>query len=83
VLQSPTSRNLTAEMACARDAKALVKLAASRQSGSVGSAARPAALDKIAVAMAAMGGGEYARPPHATSTQNPVDTALRSWCPCD
>jgi hypothetical protein len=48
-------------MVCTRDTKALAELAASCQSGSIGSAARPAALDKIAVAMAATGGG-HARP---------------------
>ena len=53
---SPTPRNLAAEMARTRDAAAFAGLAALCQSGSVGSFARLAALDKIAVIMAAKGG---------------------------
>jgi hypothetical protein len=53
---SPTPRNLAAEMARTRDPTAFAGLAALCQSGSVGSFARLAALDKIAVIMAAKGG---------------------------
>ena len=49
-------RNLTAEMARTRDPAAFAELTALCQSGSVGAFARLAALDKIAVIMAAKGG---------------------------
>jgi integrase len=49
-------RNLAAEMARTRDPAAFAGLAALCQSGSVGAFARLAALDKIAVIMAAKGG---------------------------
>ena len=49
-------RNLAAEMARTRDPAAFAGLTALCQSGSVGSFARLAALDKIAVIMAAKGG---------------------------
>jgi len=53
---SPTPRNLAAEMARARDGAAFTELTALCEAGSVGSFARLAALDKIAVLMAAKGG---------------------------
>jgi hypothetical protein len=53
---SPTPRNLAAEMARARDGAAFAGLDALCRDGSVGSYARLAALDKIAVIMAAKGG---------------------------
>lgn len=53
---SPTPRNLAAEMARTRDAAAFTGLAGLCQSSSIGSFARLAALDKIAVIMAAKGG---------------------------
>ena len=49
-------RNLAAEMARVRDPAAFAELTALCQSGSVGAFARLAALDKIAVIMAARGG---------------------------
>ena len=49
-------RNLAAEMARTRDPAAFAELTALCQSGSVGAFARLAALDKIAVIMAARGG---------------------------
>jgi len=49
-------RNLAAEMARIRDPSAFAELTALCQSGSVGAFARLAALDKIAVIMAAKGG---------------------------
>jgi len=53
---SPTPRNLAAEMARARDPAAFARLEQLCQEGSVGAYARLAALDKIAVIMAAKGG---------------------------
>jgi len=53
---SPTPRNLAAEMARTRDPAAFARLEQLCQAGSVGSYARLAALDKIAVIMAAKGG---------------------------
>jgi hypothetical protein len=53
---SPTPRNLAAEMARTRDGAAFAELTARCQHGSVGSYARLAALDKIAIIMAAKGG---------------------------
>jgi len=53
---SPTPRNLAAEMARIRDGTAFAELTALCQDGSAGSYARLAALDKIAVIMAAKGG---------------------------
>jgi len=53
---SPTPRNLAAEMARTRDGTAFAELTALCQDASVGSYARLAALDKIAVIMAAKGG---------------------------
>jgi hypothetical protein len=54
---SPTPRNLAAEMARTRDAAAFAELAVLCQSGSAGTDARRVALDRIAVIMAAKGGG--------------------------
>ncbi len=54
---SPTPRNLAAEMARTRDAAAFAELAALCESGSVGTDARRVALDRIAIIMAAKGGG--------------------------
>jgi hypothetical protein len=57
LLSSPAApRNLAAEMARTRDPAAFAGLTALCQSGSVGAFARLAALDKIAVIMAAKGG---------------------------
>ena len=53
----PAPRNLAAEMARTRDSAAFAELAALCQSGSVGTDARRVALDRIAVIMAAKGGG--------------------------
>jgi hypothetical protein len=53
---SPTPRNLAAEMARTRDPAAFARLEQLCQAGSVGAYARLAALDKIAVIMAAKGG---------------------------
>jgi len=53
---SPTPRNLAAEMARTRDPAAFARLEQLCQEGSVGAYARLAALDKIAVIMAAKGG---------------------------
>ena len=53
---SPTPRNLAAEMARTRDPAAFARLEQLCQDGSVGAYARLAALDKIAVIMAAKGG---------------------------
>ncbi len=54
---SPAPRNLAAEMARTRDAAALAELAALCESGSAGTDARRVALDRIAIIMAAKGGG--------------------------
>jgi hypothetical protein len=57
LLSSPAApRNLAAEMARIRDPAAFAELTALCQSGSVGAFTRLAALDKIAVIMAARGG---------------------------
>jgi hypothetical protein len=54
---SPTPRNLAAEMARTRDVAAFAELAALCESGSAGADARRVALDRIAIIMAAKGGG--------------------------
>jgi integrase len=54
---SPAPRNLAAEMGRTRDAAAFAELAALCESGSVGTDARRVALDRIAIIMAAKGGG--------------------------
>ena len=54
---SPAPRNLAAEMARTRDAAALAELGALCESGSVGTDARRVALSRIAIIMAAKGGG--------------------------
>ncbi len=53
----PAPRNLAAEMARTRDSAAFAELAALCESGSAGTDARRVALDRIAVIMAAKGGG--------------------------
>ena len=53
----PAPRNLATEMARTRDSAAFAELAALCQSGSAGTDARRVALDRIAVIMAAKGGG--------------------------
>jgi hypothetical protein len=57
---SPAPRNLAAEMARTRDAAAFAELGALCESGSVGTDARRVALSRVAIIMAARGGGAAA-----------------------